>query len=96
MSIATLETQITSLENKVDQLVEKMEALREENTILKIKVSKQDDIIKDFQNNGKLTNIVGSIGSTGEDAEKLKLRIDENIQLIEKCIARLSENEADI
>ncbi|MDH5398190.1 MAG: hypothetical protein OEX02_08595 [Cyclobacteriaceae bacterium] len=57
---------------------------------LKVLMREKEEIIKDFQNKSKITNIVGSIEIGGKDAEELKQRIDRNIQEIDECIAHLS------
>ena len=78
---------LTELKSVREELIE----LKEENLKLKLEIKNKDEIIKDFQNTNKITNIVGSIESGGNNAEELKLRIDENIQELEECIALLSK-----
>ena len=91
-----LEDALIALENNISELVTELSKAREENTVLKIKLAKQEELIKDFQNKSKITKIVNGIGPIGEDADKLKERIEENIQIIDKCITQLGRNKLDI
>ena len=91
-------TPISKLVDNVSRLLSELKTLRqellvvkEENEELKSAIKNKEDIIKDFQKSNKITNIVGSIDSGGNDADELRLRIDENIQELEECIARLSK-----
>ncbi|MES2387693.1 MAG: hypothetical protein V4543_06805 [Bacteroidota bacterium] len=70
---------------------EALEKLREDKKTLRITIEKQRETIKNFQNQGKLDSIVGSIAMDAQGAEAVRQRIDEFIREIEKCIAYLNE-----
>ena len=89
--ISKLVDNVSRLLTELKSLREELIELKEENIKLKSEIKNKEEIIKDFQNSNKITNIVGSIGLGENDAEELKLRIDENIQELEECIAQLSK-----
>ena len=78
------------LSENMSKLISQLESLRKENKILKAELSSKKAELKDFQNNGKIANIVSGIDPKGENAEMIRTRIDENIQEIDNCIALLS------
>ena len=78
------------LRQNMGKLLSEMEKLRKENQSLKEDLAKSELELKDFQNNGKIANIVSGIDPKGENAEMIRMRIDENIQEIDKVIAQLS------
>jgi|JI81BgreenRNA_FD_contig_91_346511_length_2368_multi_3_in_0_out_0_3 chromosome segregation ATPase len=86
------------LENKMQQLVEKYQALKkeldittEENYSLKELVKKQTVQINNFENQYKISKIVASIAPDAEDAAELREKIDAYITDIDKCITFLSK-----
>lgn len=83
---------LADLEFNIERLISEVSRLKSENRELKELVTKKDEVIKDFQNSTKLTKLVDGIGSVGVDADELRARIEENIQIIDDCIARLGDN----
>ncbi|HEX8547475.1 MAG TPA: hypothetical protein VF691_10975, partial [Cytophagaceae bacterium] len=62
-----------------------------ENSDLRSLIEKQIDEIKNFQNQDKITKIVSSIADDTQNSNELKLKLNEYIKEIDKCIAYLSE-----
>ena len=87
--------QLTNLSQKLngnlDRLIEELSELRKENVELKDQLSALKTEFRDFKKSHKIANIVKGIDPEGKDAERLKARIDENIQELDKCIALLSD-----
>ncbi len=88
-----LTTALHELEGNIQQLVAEIHTLRDENISLQNKIKQQEEALKDFQNQSKITKLVKGISLAELDADKLKERIDENILIIDKCIARLGDLE---
>lgn len=77
------------LEN--ESLKIQLEASREANRELKELVQKRQDLTENFENQEKNTTIVESIAEDGIQRNELKLKINEYIKEIDKCIAQLNE-----
>ncbi|WP_026351153.1 hypothetical protein [Hymenobacter aerophilus] len=91
--------QLDRLERQVTTLVAAYQQLREEladaqTTVqqLQADVRDRERVIKDFQNQENITKLVNTI-ATGEPANvnELKLRLNEYIREIDKCLAYLRE-----
>lgn len=78
------------LSSNVDKILQKLEKLQKENDQLKRDLEAKSEELHSFKNSDNFTNIVSGIDPDGEDAVRLKARIDENIQDLDKCIALLS------
>jgi len=65
--------------------------LRSENEGLKSQIETQNDELKNFQNQDKITKLVSSIAEGAQNSTELKLKINEYIKEIDKCIVFLSE-----
>ena len=98
MNRQTLVDKLENLEGKVVQLLSQHDALRKqlaktekENLELRAIIEKQIDEIKNFQNQDKISKIVSSIADDTHNSNELKLKINEYIKEIDKCIAYLSE-----
>lgn len=95
-----LTTELQSLERKILLLVKEHKSLKEENQFLKNEnrqvkgvLHEKEEQINSFKNQIKITKIVNSIAvdKDQESAAELKLKINEYIKEIDKCIAHLSE-----
>ncbi len=93
-----IEDRLEALERKLLKLVKEHRAVKQELQEVKTAkqgleklVAKQTEEIKNFQNKFKISKIVTSIASGTHETELVKLRIDEFIHEIDKCIAHLSE-----
>lgn len=74
-----------------DRVLTELDELRKENLHLKDQLKSREAELSNFTNTDNFANIVRGIDPEGEDAERLKARIDENIQELDKCIALLSD-----
>jgi regulator of replication initiation timing len=68
-----------------------LEASRKELQQWKEKAEKQEEALKNFVNQEKNSKIVESIAEDGTKSNELKLKINEYIKEIDKCIAQLSD-----
>lgn len=80
------------LESNVERMISMIRNLKSENQKLKEELFEKDEVIKDFQNSTKITKLVESTDSVKPNADKLKERIEENIRIIDNCIAQLGDN----
>ena len=83
--------EVNILEDRIIKLLSDLKRLKSENGYLRDLLQKKEDIIKDFQNHGKMTNIAEGKDNKVEMDEEMKVKIDESIRIIEKCIAQLSK-----
>jgi transposase-like protein len=89
---------LNELELKLEKLIEQNQSLKDfgqslytENESLKGIISKQNEEIKNFQNQDKISKLVSSIAEGAQNSTELKLKINEYIKEIDKCIVFLSE-----
>jgi len=89
---------LLSLEQKVELLLTAHKELQsllfmkdKELTALRETLSLKEEEIKNFQNQQKITKIVSSIADDTHKQTALKLKINEYIREIDKCIVHLSE-----
>jgi uncharacterized coiled-coil DUF342 family protein len=92
-----LHTELSALERKVQLLLnehqhmkQELNVLKAENSELKSILKQKEDRISDFQNQDKISKIVGSIGKEETETSELRGKIDEYIKEIDKCIAHLT------
>jgi septal ring factor EnvC (AmiA/AmiB activator) len=97
MKSEVIVSKLEELEKKLKKLIQDHENVKEEllaakteNEELKALVSSQTEEIKNFQNQDKISKIVSSIADT-QDHTELKLKINEYIKEIDRCIVYLSE-----
>lgn len=90
--------QIQSIEGKVHQLVQKYQAGQEqlqaahrEIERLQQVIQERDAEIKNFQNQDNISKIVQTIAVDTTSSTELKLKINEYLREIDKCIAYLRE-----
>lgn len=91
-------SKLQNLELKLNKLLEEHEGLKvelsvskAENDGLKNIIGKQNEELKNFQNQEKITKIVSSIAEGTHSNPELKLKINEYIKEIDRCIVYLSE-----
>ena len=58
---------------------------------LEDQLTEQTDRLHDFQTQGQLTKIAGSIAADSSAATELKLRINDYLREIDRCIAYLKD-----
>jgi chromosome segregation ATPase len=97
MSQDLLKTNLLSLERKLALLLDKHKSIKDEVVLLKEENGELRQVLKQkmeqvnsFQNQIKISKIVGEIDSDGKDATELKRKIDDYIKEIDKCIVHLS------
>ncbi len=89
---------LTLLEEKIVKLIEAYETsllevkeLKEENVFLKNLVKNKEEEIKNFQNQFKISKIVTTLADDTHRKAELKLKINEYIREIDKCLAYLKD-----
>lgn len=88
--ILTLERKLSLLVGEHQKLKKAYEQSQAENMELRKLVKDKDDQLGDFRNELKINKIAGNINVAGESTEELKLKIDDYIKEIDKCILHLS------
>ena len=87
---STLERKISLLLNEHKKVRGELAQLQAENESLRADLKQRDEQIAGFQNNLKISKIVNSIDTEGQDTSELKRKLDEYIKEIDKCISHLS------
>lgn len=90
--------QLKTIQQKVEKLASVNDSLREENARIikengrmKETVDIQKNTIKDLEEYNKIIKIAGGLHLSKTDAREVKLKINEYIRELDRCIARLSE-----
>lgn len=98
MSKETLRSEITNLERKVKILLsehahlkDEINAIRQENQLLKDRLEQKESNLANFQNQRKISKIVESMVVGENDVMELKDVVGDYIKEIDKCIAHLGE-----
>lgn len=93
-----LAKQLLEIKAKVEKLAAVNDALREENIRLGNENKRlgetldiQKNTIKDLEEYNKIIKIAGGLHLSKTDVREVKLKINEYIREIDRCIARLSE-----
>jgi uncharacterized protein YjcR len=86
---------VSGVRKKAERLIEKQILLIEKNETLYIEIDKiklelteKNQQILDLNNRVKLLKIAGSVG--GESTKEVKLKINEMVREIDKCIAQIN------
>lgn len=94
----TFETNIVRIEDKIKNLVKQLQLLADENTGLRLEVKElreqidgQKNKIKDLDETNKIVKLADGIQSGIVDNEEAKMKINEYIREIDRCIAILSD-----
>ncbi|HXA02406.1 MAG TPA: hypothetical protein VNW99_10485 [Cytophagaceae bacterium] len=98
MSSEEILSKLKQVEGKLHQLISEHSSLKkelkasiEENISLRGLIERQNQDLKNFQNQDKISKIVSSMAEDTQKNTELKLKINEYIKEIDKCIAHLSE-----
>lgn len=98
MAIERLNSELQSLERKVNLLINEHKNLKSENDQLakenfqlEDQLKLKNDQVQSFQNQIKISKIAGSVGADRGDASELKKKIDEYVNEIDRCITHLSQ-----
>lgn len=89
--LENLEQQLKTLLDRYEGIKSELKAALGENKFLKEELRAKNEELKNFQNQDKISKIVSSIAEDTQRATELKLKINEYIKEIDKCIAGLSE-----
>jgi hypothetical protein len=89
--INNIELKVGKLIAKYDQLnAEKLDLQRNNNT-LNVRLQEKESQIVALQDKVKLMNISKSVDTTKEDVKATRLKINEYVREIDKCIALLNK-----
>lgn len=86
-----IKEKVITLINKVQSLELELNELKIEKKQFLMKIDEQSETLKSFQNQEKISKIVTGVSVDGEKTTELKLKINEYIKEIDKCISHLSE-----
>lgn len=93
-----LKSAVTSLETKLEKLVDlhrktrkEVQALQLQNEQLSEALAQQKQTIKDLEDQSKVLRISKTITNNKENTTELKLKINELIREVDKCIALLNK-----
>lgn len=88
--LSTLERKLSLIIKEYQSLKDKVRILQDENTNLKSVLAEKQTQIDSFNNNIKISKLVDTIGADKSDTAELKMKLDEYIKEIDKCISHLS------
>ncbi|MGV3589300.1 MAG: hypothetical protein ACO1OF_19995 [Adhaeribacter sp.] len=86
-----IEQKLSKLIARYNQSQEALEKAHQEIRQLELMVKQKEEEIKNFQNQENITKIVNTIAADAASATELKLKINEYIREIDKCIAYLRD-----
>ena len=93
-----MKTIINSIESKLEKLVVKYNQVLEEksdlqinNNNLTVRIKEQEAQVLSLQDKVKLMNISKSVDTNKEDVKATRLKINEYVREIDKCIALLNK-----
>jgi cell division protein FtsB len=86
-----IESKLTKLIQRYNQTLEALGKAQQEIRELQSVIHMKEAEIKNFQNQDNITKIVNTIAADAANATELKLKINEYIREIDKCIAYLRD-----
>lgn len=93
-----MKTIIDNIELKVGKLIEKYDQINAEkldlqrnNNTLNVRLQEKESQIVDLQDKVKLMNISKSVVASKEEVKSTRLKINEYVREIDKCIALLNK-----
>lgn len=89
--VALLEQRVTQLIAHYQSLQESLDQARYVIKNLQSVIDEKDNEIKNFQNQDNISKIVNTIAAESANSTELKLKINEYIREIDKCIAYLRD-----
>ena len=96
--MSDLKSIASSLESKIEKLVDlhhrtkkELSALKTQNTNLHQTLDQQKQAIKDLEEKGKVLKLSKSLSTSNETTTELKLKINELIREVDKCISLLNK-----
>lgn len=91
LQLQRLEVKLQDLLEEHREIKQQLLLSRDTNAQLKQTILQQNEELKNFQNQLKISKIVTSIAEGTPHLPELRLKINEYIKEIDKCIAHLSE-----
>tara|TARA_B100001758_G_C18415820_1_gene619606 strand:+ start:6758 stop:7039 length:282 start_codon:yes stop_codon:yes gene_type:complete len=89
--IYNIEDKVGKLVKKCTQLSLEKDNLQQNNNILNVQLQEKESEIVALQEKVKLMNISKSVDATKEDVRATRLKINEYVREIDKCIALLNK-----
>lgn len=89
--LSKIETKVKALLVRYQEVKEQLGGAREEIGRLQEAVRAKEEELKNFQNQDNIAKIVNNIAVDSANATELKLKINEYIREIDKCIAYLKD-----
>ncbi len=89
--INNIENKVGKLINKCTQLSLEKDNLQKNNNALNVQLQEKENEIVTLQEKVKLMNISKSVDATKEDVRATRLKINEYVREIDKCIALLNK-----
>jgi chromosome segregation ATPase len=89
--LSRIEHKLTRLITRYNEAQQALAQAHQEIRELEQVIQKRDEEIKNFQNRDNIAKIVNTLAADGANATELKLKINEYIKEIDKCIAYLRD-----
>ena len=96
--MSELKSVVVSLESKIEKLVDlhhrskkEMTALQTQHNHLTQTIAEQKQTIKELEERSKVLKLSKTLSNTNENTTELKLKINELIREVDKCIALLNK-----
>ncbi|CAN5826563.1 hypothetical protein BH24BAC1_BH24BAC1_03920 [soil metagenome] len=89
--LSRIETKVKALLLRYQEVKEQLGGARQEISRLQEAVRAKEEELKNFQNQDNIAKIVNNIAVDSANATELKLKINEYIREIDKCIAYLKD-----
>lgn len=89
--LQSIESKVRLLLNRHAEAQQKLVAAQEEIKMLESRLEEREQQIKNFQNQENIVKIVDAIAGNTANSTELKLKLNEYIREIDKCIAYLRD-----
>lgn len=89
--INSIEAKLLNLINNFNQIQKENSDLQKNNYALNERLQEKEKLIANLQDKVKLMNISRSVDSDSEDVKATRLKINEYIREIDRCIALLNK-----
>ena len=89
--INSIEAKLINLINNFNQIQKENSDLQKNNYALNERLQEKEKLIANLQDKVKLMNISRSVDSDSEDVKATRLKINEYIREIDRCIALLNK-----
>ena len=86
-----IETKLRKLLDRYNEVQQRLSGAQEEIKLLETQLEEKDQQIKNFQNQENIVKIVDTIAGNPANSTELKLKLNEYIREIDKCIAYLRD-----